>query len=198
MLPVLVTAAVLAPVRVHEAPQIDGVLDDRVWTTIPASDHFIQSFPHDDGAPSEQTTVRIAYDDESVYVAIDCTQRARPVVRLSRRDRVSASMATRTTSGNRACAATPSRVIRRRQRFDRSQRSISAPRLACSRAPRSRWSCTNGWRSSVQLARTERRSVADRSRCHVLDWTLRRADPRSDVAHLVRSFDGDLVGTFLA
>src|SRR5262252_177669 len=87
MLPVLAAAACLAPTHVDHAPHIDGVLDDEVWQKVRASDHFTQGFPHDGDAPGEHTTVRVAYDDNNLYVAIDCTQKAPPVVRLTRRDR---------------------------------------------------------------------------------------------------------------
>src|SRR5689334_313681 len=83
----MAAAAVLAPTRVATAPRIDGVLDDAVWVTIPAATGFTQSFPHDGEAPSEPTTVRVAYDDDNLYVAIDCEQAAPRVVRLARRDR---------------------------------------------------------------------------------------------------------------
>ncbi len=87
MLALVTAAAVLAPTRVHVAPRIDGTLDDEVWREVPASGHFTQSFPHDGQPPTEPTTVRIAYDDDNLYVAIDCVQAARRVARLTRRDR---------------------------------------------------------------------------------------------------------------
>ena len=79
--------ATVVPVRVSTAPQIDGHLDDRAWSTVPASEQFTQSFPHDGDPPSAPTRVQVAYDDESVYVAIDCTQSAARIARLTRRDR---------------------------------------------------------------------------------------------------------------
>jgi hypothetical protein len=87
MLALLATAAVLAPTRIHVAPRIDGVLDDPVWATVPESGRFTQSFPHDGAQPSEPTSVRVAYDRDYLYVAIDCVQSARRVARLTRRDR---------------------------------------------------------------------------------------------------------------
>ncbi len=87
MLLVMAAAAVLAPTRVHTAPRVDGLLDDAVWLALPPSGHFIQSFPHDGEPPTEPTTVRVAYDDDNLYVAIDCVQAAPRVVRLARRDR---------------------------------------------------------------------------------------------------------------
>src|SRR5262245_16873198 len=82
----LLLAAVI-PVRITAAPHIDGHLDDTVWSALPASDAFTQSFPHDGDKPSEPTRVQVAYDDENVYVAIDCTQTTKRLARLTRRDR---------------------------------------------------------------------------------------------------------------
>jgi hypothetical protein len=82
-----VATAALAPVRVHTAPNVDGALDDPVWRTVPVSERFTQSFPHDGDRPSDTTRVRVAYDDDNLYVAIECEQSERSVVRLARRDR---------------------------------------------------------------------------------------------------------------
>jgi hypothetical protein len=79
--------AAVAPVRAAAAPHIDGHLDDKVWSTVPAADAFTQSFPHDGEKPTEGTSVRVAYDDENIYIAIDCTQTAKRLARLTRRDR---------------------------------------------------------------------------------------------------------------
>ena len=85
MLPVLVAA--LVPVRVTTAPHVDGHLDDAVWSTIPANDTFTQSFPNVGAAPGEPTRVQVAYDDQTLYIALDCVQRAPRLARLTRRDR---------------------------------------------------------------------------------------------------------------
>jgi len=81
----LLVLAALVPTRVHHAPTIDGKLND--WHAIASTDAFTQSIPHDGAAPGETTRLSVAYDDDNVYVAIDCPQRAQPVVRLTRRDR---------------------------------------------------------------------------------------------------------------
>src|ERR1041385_107743 len=85
----VVAAAVasLAPARVGHAPKIDGHLDDATWQTIAGSSAFTQSFPADGKTPSDPTRVQVAYDDDNVYVAIRCDQRAPVVARLTRRDR---------------------------------------------------------------------------------------------------------------
>src|SRR5437868_11978252 len=87
MLPVVLAALVPVRVTVTAAPHVDGHLDDAIWSTIPANDTFTQSFPNDGAAPSEPTRVQIAYDDETLYIALDCVQRAPRLARLTRRDR---------------------------------------------------------------------------------------------------------------
>lgn len=79
--------AVIVPARASAAPHIDGHLDDPVWAMIAASDAFTQSFPNDGSVPSEPTRVQVAYDDENLYVAIECAQRTQQLARLTRRDR---------------------------------------------------------------------------------------------------------------
>ena len=52
------------------APQIDGRLDDEVWTAAPVFSNFIQREPIV-GAPStERTEFRVLYDDAKLYFAI--------------------------------------------------------------------------------------------------------------------------------
>jgi hypothetical protein len=78
----------LLATRVQRAPRIDGRLDDEVWRTVPASDRFVQKAPLPGGAPSEPTRLRVAYDDDAIYVAFECVQRTAAVTaRLTRRDR---------------------------------------------------------------------------------------------------------------
>src|SRR5262249_22215422 len=77
-------------IRAHEKPHIDGKLDDPVWARAPVLDGFVQVNP-DEGKPaSERTEVRIAYDDDSLYVAFRCwdTQAWTIRPRLGRRDRM--------------------------------------------------------------------------------------------------------------
>ncbi len=75
-------------VRAVAAPVIDGRLDDPVWQTAPPVSGFVQRDP-DEGAPAtEETRVRIAYDDGALYVAGHLLDRdPQAIVRqLSRRD----------------------------------------------------------------------------------------------------------------
>jgi hypothetical protein len=86
MTPVLL-AAVLVPLRVEHAPVVDGQLGDSAWTHALASETFTQKFPSDGVAPTQPTRVRVVYDDDSVYIAIECVQVGPRRARLTRRDR---------------------------------------------------------------------------------------------------------------
>ena len=75
-------------VKVPEAPSLDGRLDDDAWKRAPASSTFTQKSPDEGSPPTESTSLRVVYDDDSIYVAVDCTQTHSPIVaRLTRRDR---------------------------------------------------------------------------------------------------------------
>ena len=55
--------------RTDSPPVIDGKLDDAVWKETAAIDDFHQTSPTDGAAPTEQTIVRVTYDDEYLYIA---------------------------------------------------------------------------------------------------------------------------------
>ncbi len=57
--------------RIHQAPKIDGVLNDEVWKELPVATDFVM-FDPGDGTPSRSThptMVKLAYDNEAIYVA---------------------------------------------------------------------------------------------------------------------------------
>ena len=59
-------------VRVKTPPKIDGILNDSVWEEAQPSEGFIQSKP-DMGEPmNQQTAIKIIYDDENIYLGIQC------------------------------------------------------------------------------------------------------------------------------
>jgi hypothetical protein len=58
------TSAIRTPVP----PTIDGHLDENVWATAPALSDLVQREPSEGSAVSERTEVRIAFDDEALYV----------------------------------------------------------------------------------------------------------------------------------
>ncbi|HLP17183.1 MAG TPA: DUF5916 domain-containing protein [Bacteroidota bacterium] len=53
-----------------EEPVIDGRLDDVCWKTGEWSGGFTQWVPKEGAAPSQQTHIKILYDDKNIYVAI--------------------------------------------------------------------------------------------------------------------------------
>lgn len=77
-------------VRITAPPILDGFLNDDVWKSAEPATDFIQRDP-DEGTPaSEQTEVRILYDDEAMYFGAMMfdSEPDQIVARLSRRDNV--------------------------------------------------------------------------------------------------------------
>ncbi|HEX2206007.1 MAG TPA: DUF5916 domain-containing protein [Longimicrobium sp.] len=75
------------------APTLDGRLDDAVWLASDSISGFVQRDP-DEGAPSRfPTVVRVAFDDEAVYVALRAydPEPRRIMAPLTRRDEDSPS-----------------------------------------------------------------------------------------------------------
>jgi hypothetical protein len=73
-------------VRLSTAPAIDGRIDDPQWTQVPVIDTFTQRDPIDGAPATERTEVRIAYDDEAIYIAARMSDSGRVTSRLGRRD----------------------------------------------------------------------------------------------------------------
>lgn len=75
-------------VHVSDPPVLDGRLDDAAWRQAAPADSFTQKSPREGAPPAEQTTVRVVYDDDALWIGIDCPQKTAPIVaRLTRRDR---------------------------------------------------------------------------------------------------------------
>jgi len=77
-------------------PKIDGILDDECWLNTGTWDgNFIQQQPHQAASPSQETEIKILYDDKYLYFAIIChdneTDKMDPI--LGRRDVNSGDMA---------------------------------------------------------------------------------------------------------
>ncbi len=75
-------------VRITEAPQLDGRLDDTAWRDATPATRFLQRDP-DEGKPAtEETELRVVYDGSALYVGVRLHDReAGKIVRqLSRRD----------------------------------------------------------------------------------------------------------------
>ena len=56
--------------RVEEAPTIDGRIDDAVWELAEPIADFIQAEPLQGTPASEETVVRILYDERAVYIGV--------------------------------------------------------------------------------------------------------------------------------
>lgn len=79
----------ITAVRVNPSVRIDGILDEAFWAHAPRSGGFIQYQP-DEGSPgTESTFVRVAYDDEALYVGMEMydSEPEKIINRLTRRDR---------------------------------------------------------------------------------------------------------------
>jgi hypothetical protein len=58
----------LAAVRIDQAISLDGRLDEPVWASAPAATSFIQAFPETGAAATQDTEVRVLYDDGRLYI----------------------------------------------------------------------------------------------------------------------------------
>ena len=60
---------IITAVRVEQAPNLDGRLDDAAWQYAPFVGDFTQAEPEDGAQPSERTEVRVVYDGSALYIA---------------------------------------------------------------------------------------------------------------------------------
>jgi hypothetical protein len=75
-------------------PVINGILDDACWKTGTWAGDFIQFIPNEGGKPSQQTFVKVLYDDKSMYVAIRAmdNEPSKIAIKAGRRDEFSGDM----------------------------------------------------------------------------------------------------------
>ncbi len=75
--------------RAPVAPHNDGFLNDEVWNNAVPVTGFLQFDPEEGAQPTEQTSVRILYDDDALYVGVHCYDSSPGdiVHQLTRRDR---------------------------------------------------------------------------------------------------------------
>ena len=57
--------------RINTPPKIDGILNDKIWESVAIATDFNMFEPGNEGIISDnyQTEVKIAYDDNAVYIA---------------------------------------------------------------------------------------------------------------------------------
>jgi len=59
-------------VKVVTPPKIDGFLEPEIWDQAPAATNFIQKQPAEEEPASEDTEVRILYDEKNLYIGVMC------------------------------------------------------------------------------------------------------------------------------
>lgn len=79
----------ITAIRIDGGVKIDGILDEKFWQEAPRSGDFIQYEPDEGDPATESTFVRVAYDDEALYVGMEMydSEPDKIVSRLTRRDR---------------------------------------------------------------------------------------------------------------
>ncbi len=63
-----ITQRSLAALKISEPPKIDGRLDESIWQQAAIADQFITSAPNVGQASAQRAEIRIAYDNEAIYV----------------------------------------------------------------------------------------------------------------------------------
>lgn len=58
--------------RLNQPIELDGRVEEEVWKSMEPGDDFIQQSPQEGQAASEKTEVRLAYDDQALYIAVIC------------------------------------------------------------------------------------------------------------------------------
>lgn len=76
------------------APEIDGLMNESCWNLVEWSGDFTQTQPYDNKPPTQQTSFKILYDDDNLYVFIraDDTEAGKISRILTRRDDFSGDM----------------------------------------------------------------------------------------------------------
>ena len=71
-----------------KAPKIDGLIDDQSWQKVEWNGDYVEWSPEENTQPTEQTFLKILYDEKNLYVAFKCLDKDPNGVvrRLSRRD----------------------------------------------------------------------------------------------------------------
>lgn len=72
----------------ESAPKIDGKIDEPSWNNVEWSGDYVEWSPEENTEPTEQTKLKILYDDKYLYVGFRCYDQdpSGVVRRLSRRD----------------------------------------------------------------------------------------------------------------
>ena len=74
--------------HVDTPPTLDGLVNEPIWTAMQPATGFVQQEPNNGEPSTEQTEVRIAFDDDNLYLGVICldSQPDNIVVTQNRRD----------------------------------------------------------------------------------------------------------------
>ena len=74
--------------KITTPPQLDGLVTESLWKTIEPATNFIQRNPDEGHPATEETEIRIGYDDKNLYFGIICfdSQPENIVITQNRRD----------------------------------------------------------------------------------------------------------------
>ena len=80
--------ATLRAIRLDEALELDGLLEDEVYAQVPPVSGFLQQEPHEFEPATEETEVWILFDDVNIYISARCwnSRPDRMVMNEMRRD----------------------------------------------------------------------------------------------------------------
>ena len=75
-------------IRSEEGIEVDGVLDEEVWSQAEKGGGFFQSYPSDNLPAIDSTQFMVTYDDQFIYVGIICYDylEGKPITNTLRRD----------------------------------------------------------------------------------------------------------------
>ncbi|MEX2049505.1 MAG: DUF5916 domain-containing protein [Gemmatimonadota bacterium] len=79
-------APIASAVRLRQAIEMDGVLDEAVWAEARPITELQQTVPLEGMPVTERTEVRFLYDDDAIYVGARLDDRSPVTTRLARRD----------------------------------------------------------------------------------------------------------------
>lgn len=89
------TKRVYFATRIEKRPKIDGKLSDSCWKSGIWAGEFVQQVPIQGKSPSQETEIKILYDDNNLYVGFKCFDKGSGSIRpiLSRRDEMAGDIA---------------------------------------------------------------------------------------------------------
>lgn len=79
----------IAASRTQTPPAVDGFLNEEQWNSIVGVSDFLQFYPQEGAEATEQTSVKVLYDDHYLYIGVKCydSDPSGIVSQLTRRDR---------------------------------------------------------------------------------------------------------------